>query len=74
LISESKVTVDGFPGRDYRVEAPPQEGEIDEVHRFDILVVLAGDRAYQMIYGAPMSQHQDAMKRAFFDTFRITKD
>jgi len=63
VVSETKITLDGHPGRDYLLGTP--------TGGYRSRIYLIGQRLYQLAVRGPSTSSADAHK--FFESFRITK-
>jgi hypothetical protein len=71
LRSESQITVDGMPGREFTFtvnsDASPTGAAIEGTAR----ILVAGNRLYQMLSLANVSETEPELVQAFFETFKL---
>jgi len=66
LVSETKITMNGFPGRELRIEAP---GDLVLFSR----VYLAKERLYQSLAVTPKKREGSADVKKFLDSLKFEK-
>lgn len=66
LVSETKITMNGAPGRELRIEAP---GDLNLTAR----IYLVNQRLYQVLVVAPKAKEGEAEAKKFLDSFKFTK-
>lgn len=71
LISESQITLNGYPGRELIAEAPLEDGNILAVKA---RIFIVENRLYQLFVAAPQAEISSADVDAFLNSFELLQD
>ncbi|MFZ2487321.1 MAG: hypothetical protein WAZ19_04300 [Anaerolineae bacterium] len=72
LVDEKRITVDGFPAREFTFNIAPDASPLNADITGTARVILTKDRLYQLISLQETSKATPDVIQAFFDSFQLT--